>query len=176
MTAILATQAASETYTDVEKLIYHICNKFAAKHGGDIDDLISLANQVWCDCYAGWKSGSAPFSSYLSTCIWRRLLGAKRRAMRLPTVSTTGADGEMILESRKSSNFQMSEFVSELSQDGRTIISLIFETPAELATEIAQKGGHTRNIRKAVKDYLKTIGWTCGRIAESFEEIGAVLS
>jgi hypothetical protein len=103
-------------------------------------------------------------------------LATKRKLMRLPTVSTTGPETDMILEDHKRSNFQVSEFIEELSSDGKMIISLIFDTPAELASEIAQKGGHARNIRRTVKSYLREIGWTYNRIAESFEEIGAVLS
>ena len=96
--------------------------------------------------------------------------------MRLPTISTTGAESDMALEDHKRSDFQMSEFVEELSTDGKLIIQLIFDTPAELAEEIAAKGGHARNIRRTIKTYLKEIGWTYHRIAESFEEIGEVLS
>lgn len=167
-----------DTYLDVEDLIYHVCNIFQTKHGGNFDDYVSLANQVFMDVYASWKSGLAPFTSYLSTCIYRRLLDEKRKDMRwkIVSISPTEQNEDGIILEDKSRTFNFSEFAEELSEDARIVVSLVLDTPDEIARIVAGKGGHAKNFRSTVREHLSRLGWTYNRIVESFEEIRGVLT
>ena len=166
-----------DTYKDVENLVYHICHVFQSKHGGDFDDLLSIAHQVFMDAFNCWTPGLAPFTSYLSTCIYRRLLLEKRQNSRIPTISLDKTETSIGWDPvDKSRSFSIKDFTEELSDDAKLIISLVLETPTELAKIINDKGGHPKNVRSTIRQYLTKLNWTYNRISESFDEIKKVLS
>lgn len=164
----------ADTFRDVENLLYHICHQFSQKHGGDIDDHISTAHQVYMDVYRTWKEGYAPFSNYVATCLYRRLLMEKQRQRRIPVMSISQEDGDYEIEDLNQSSF-LELFLNDLSDDSKLVIQLIFETPDEIQSLIDGKGGSPRNIRSTIKEYLRKTGWTFTRITESFEEIRQAL-
>lgn len=175
----------TDTYRDVEYLIHHICHLFKEKHGGDFDDLLDVANQVFMDVYRGFREGSAPFTSYLSTCVYRRLLDEKRRSMRIKTISISGSGrkndyeegrGDIQLEDKSTpTSSPLNDLLDGLSEDAKVIVSLVLETPPEIAKIIEGKGGHPKNVRSTIRQHLTEMGWAYTRIAESFQEIGQVL-
>ena len=168
-------------YSEVEHLITHICNVFRSKHGGDPEDLLSTATQVFVDVYKSWRDGEAPFTSFLSTCIYRRLLDEKRKNLRIkPIRINQGASkyGDMkqpfeIEDTSRTFNF--SDFIEEMTDDAKMVVKLVLETPPEIAEIIEGKGGHPKNVRSTIRQYLIELNWTYTRINESFSEIARVL-
>lgn len=175
----------TDTYKDVEYLIHHMCHLFQEKHGGDFDDLLDVANQVFMDAYKGFKEGAAPFTSYLSTCIYRRLLDEKRKSMRIKTISISNSGrkndyeeerGDIQIEDKSSpKSSTLNDILDGLSEDAKVIVGLVLETPPEIAKIIEGKGGHPKNIRSTIRQHLTEMNWTYTRIAESFQEITQVI-
>lgn len=180
MNGILENTPVSETYEDVEALATHVAGIFLRKHGGDYDECVSISHVVFMDSYRNWKPGKAPFSSYFSSNLYRRLLENKRREGRIGVVFSINAPqpcsgNEIDVEDRNSCSFDLEEFQEKLPEDARKIVSLIFETPEEVQRAIDKKGGQPRNIRSTIREHLTSLGWSVARIGEAFEEIAACL-
>jgi RNA polymerase sigma factor (sigma-70 family) len=195
-------RTAEETYDDVKKLIYHTVWGVVRKHGGDFDDFLSEANEVFLTAYADFD-GSCPFSNWLRQCIVYQLLDCVRNRCqensRFKPVQgcRSSVNGIPITTRMNSENTQMasdmperqidnvpdvrstwriSELLEELGDDARTVVKLVVETPAELAAVVQEKGDQPRNYRSSVRNYLAELGWTAVRVAESFNEIRHALS
>lgn len=180
-----------ETYEDVEKLIYHTVWGFISSHGGDFDELCSIANQVFMDVYnGGWQPDKGTtFTGFLALCITRRLQdnywNEKRHQMASldysnecsyddGTFGSVSSAGE-VEDYRCSTKFNFSDFTEEMSEDAKTVVKLVLETPAEL-TEVAMgKGGDPRNWRSTIRDFLCSIGWSYERVSKSFNEVRGTL-
>lgn len=171
-----------ETYDDVERLIYFICHKFRTKYGGDFHEMVSEANLVFMKVYdGGWQpdKGTA-FSSFLSTCIYRKLLDCHKRKVlgnRVcwgVSINTDPEDGCGMagnIPARVERTFDKDRF----SNDAKVVIDLVLETPADLAEIVFYKGGTTRDWRGAIRKRLRSLGWASERITSTFAEIGTVV-
>jgi len=181
----------TETYLDVEKLIYHVCNLFRRKHGGELEEMIGEANLVYMKVYKDWEWGKGmSFTSYLCTCIYRKLLTLNETVKRKSkvwsrTLSTMhiyeftaeirSVDDLGVMEDKKPTPFFIEEFLQELSEDAQTILQFVLEEHEEIKIRAEAKGGQYRNWRSTIKEYLKEVDWTARRISESFEEIRRAL-
>ena len=173
----------TDTYEDVRLLIYNVCNKFWLKNGGDMDEYVGESNIVYLRAYNTWKPDKGTkFSSYLQTCIWRHLISFHKRAQgrlerRIVPVNFSDETNkyEGLLATRDRPADIIGDFVSDLSSDAASIVRLVVEAPAELVSMVKSKGGAPCNWSSSIKSYLKGLGWTHGRIVDTFEELaGAV--
>jgi len=193
MTTTIITPPIVDTYLDVERLIYYVCNKFKKRYGGDIEEMIGEANIIYMKVYKIWKpTGGMSFTSLLCTCVYRKLTDIHRMSIRKSKIWGTSLDGlpfygkktsrteyenirsinDMgVMEDKSLSPFDIEEFTN----DAKTIIQLILDEPEEIKTKVEQKGNQYRNWRSVVRTYLKEIDWTARRISESFEEIRSSL-
>lgn len=174
----LTYDPVTETYFDVENLIYHVCNLFQEKHGGDHDDMVSLSHLVFVDCYRTWRPGKAPFSSYLSTCVWRRLLEEKRKSLRLGyslSLDYTNEFDKKIDVEDSHREFDFAEFADALRKDAQYVLNLVLKTPEEIQQVADKKGGQIRNLKSTIREHLYAIGWGALRIKDAFEEISQCL-
>lgn len=169
--------AATETYADVEKLIYDTAWKFRKQFGGDIDELIADANTHFMRAYTATSFDplKSCFTTWVRNIVWRGLLAdhttARRRRVRvIPT------DVEFQEPAKEDRSGKIGEMLTELSEDAKMVVSLVLQPPAELYYESVRRGDKPRNLRSALRDYLHTIGWGLERVAESFSEIKDVLS
>ena len=174
------SEPMEKVWGEVEHLVTHICNLFRTKHGGDPEDLQDTAVQVFVDVYRSWREGEAPFTSFLSTCIYRRLLDEKRKNLRINPIridrgSVKYGELEQSLQIEDTSRtFNYSEFLEEMTEDARIVVKLVLETPPEISKIIEGKGGHPKNVRSTIRQYLLQLNWTYSRINESFSEIAKV--
>ena len=181
------TSPITETYYDVEKLIYHVCNGFRREYGGDVEEMVGEANLVYMKVYKSWNSsGAMSFTSFLATCIYRKLLDKKRSDNKKSKVWNISLHGlisfefetnrvfDKIMEDKKPT-FDKDDFLEEFTKDAQKIIQFILEEPEELKLRVKQKGNQHRNWRSVIRNYLKEIGWTAKRITESFEEIRSLI-
>lgn len=94
------------------------------------------------------------------------------RQARLPRVNA-----DLSLTTARQPSRQFWEFLDGLSEDARTVAKLITEEPFELSLAIAERGKPTRTrVLSAVREVLRELGWSTGRISQSFEEIREALS
>lgn len=187
-------RTAAETYEDVRKLICHVTWRIVRKYGGDFDEYLSEANEVFLAAYADFD-GSCPFSNWLSQCITHRLLdcvrdrcreSSRRRPApndsvgRIPVwnLSDNGDQHANPVDSVPDvrSTWRIGELLEGLGDDARTVVKLVVETPAKLDSIIRAKGDQPRNYRSSIRNYLTELGWTAMRVAESFAEVRRVLA
>lgn len=163
------TSPINDTYADVEKLIYHVANKFRAKHGGDIEELISEANVAFMKAYKHFNpKRGAKFSTFLHWVIWNHLLSFAKKPS-LPVV-----DAGQVLDNQPEA-FLVWDFIDGLTEDAAIVVDLVFASPAELIESAEGKGNQARNWRSSIRDYLLQRGWGTDRIINCFSEIAAAL-
>ena len=167
--------ATNEHWASVENLACSVCNQFVSKHGGNFDDALSTAYEVYVDCCKTWITGSAPFSNFFATCLYRRLLGEKQQTKRLPVVSISAGEVDYEIEEHVLDHSRVSDWMSTLKEDVRTLAQLALDTPAEVIAVFQAKGGQPRNMRSTLRDYLRAQGWTWARIETAFNEMKAAL-
>ena len=173
----LAMIAVSETYLDVEKLIFHTVHRFVKAYGGDFDEYRSDANLAYMDAYQTYHRSKGTFEAWVRFKVWKRLLEVLRtkigRNNRLPRVE---ADLEAMPVHAEPNPFWLSDFLAELSDDARAVVELILDSPQSIEQSIRKRGGDTpHNIKAAVKEFLKDVGWAAGQVTDSFLEIGRII-
>ncbi len=174
------TIAATETFHDVQGLIYWTVSKFKEQYGGDFDDLVSEANLIFTELYSGEgrafvQQGNRSFSSALHWLISHQLLDQLRyRAFRNNRCRVSCRE---ILPEKTQNNHGswLVDLMDELSDDARTIVEIVLETPDSiLRLEMDDfKDGHPKT---CIKKYMQTLGWNMSRIKRTFQEISEALS
>ena len=170
----------TETYEDVRNLIYHVCNRFARRYGGDVEELFADANVAYLKAYESWQPGhGTKFSTYLSLCIWRRLVVIRkaehrRRAVWLRRLDDVAQDQQPVAGDRSIGD-RFAELVEDLSSDAADVVKLVFATTSDIAQMAEEKGGGYRNWRSSIRSHLRKNGWTHDRIRTTFEEITGAL-
>jgi len=159
--------AVSETYKDVEKLVYKAAWDFKRRHGGEIDDLISRANEIYLDVFRSHDAGKSPFTRWLRYKILCGLMDDLRRVLyRQATIAQELRPDMTDLPQRTLGSILRGD---QVSGDIHDILHLIGESPSELRSLMRI---HKRN---GLWDYLRGFGWPARRIQESFEEITEAL-
>ena len=178
-----------ETYEDVEKLIYWHAHRFIQGHGGEFEELVSIANQVFMDSYEQFDiSKGVDFSTYLGINIVRRFQDnywyeKKREMPSLDWQNEFESEGGTfkkfasdVEDYRCTTKFSFEDFTEEMSEDAKTVIRLAIDTPAELAEVAFGKGGDPRNWRSTIRDFLCSMGWSYERVSRTFEEVRGSLN
>lgn len=176
MTTLTIARPIDETYDEVKRLIYKVCNDFLRRNGGDFEELVSTANEVFLDAHQTWKPDSAPFTHYLCICIYRRLIGDWKKARRLPAASLTAAEGGQTPVVDKHKEFCRSEFIEGLSDEAKYIVQLVFSPPEDLDGMIDRKGGKALHYSSTIKEYLRGIGWSRASIRDAWMEVQDIVT
>lgn len=165
-----ATPAVTETFGDVDLLLWRIVHRFADRFGGDREELKAVANLAYMRAYNGYKRNGAKFSTYLYHVVWHEMLNHDERERR--AVPTVPDEVLRDAESRTEAEFDMVDFARGMSRDAKAVVGMVLDSPAEVALVL---DGGRRRMRSVLFDYLEGIGWSLRRIAESFREIGEAL-
>jgi len=189
-TSAAASIPVTETYTGVQNLIYHFAHQFARKMGADFEELVSEGNLVFMQAYEAFRADSGvKFSTFLSTCLYRRFLDRSRQNWRYRTIyggregvhsgDGYGSDaaGELgrLIEPECNDDPTAGDMWLELSEDAAAIVQMVIDTPAEIRRAIDSRGGQPRNIRSVVKETLREMGWSMSRIRSAISEIQGAL-
>lgn len=62
-----------------------------------------------------------------------------------------------------------------LSDDAITAIALALKPPAPVMDHCLRLGGEKRHLRRALRDHLRSRGWSCGRVRRTFLEVREAL-
>jgi hypothetical protein len=178
MQALAEIDPARDTYEAVEQLINKIANRFARVYGGEFDEWKAQANLAYVPAYRSYQSGHGmKFSSYIATCIYRRL---KYRAdLQFRSVTTTSLsmkDGsQRPVEASKELSYDVAALLGKLSEDAKAIVSVVLDSPADLKDAVIVPGATGWNNQKAVRSYMKSLGWGRNKIAACMSEIKEAL-
>lgn len=166
MNAAIRKDAITETYIDVEKLIYDTAHKFRKRYGGDLEEIISQANYLFVmSYYHNYKQINISFTSRVRHYIWHGLLSDLRKEH----LSKRYREQDIIFHTGPKLGFV--ELLDEVGNDAKNVINLILDTPEELLTIITDKRCSPKQSRTVIKEHLKKIGWSLDRIRNSFNEI-----
>ncbi len=175
-------------YKDFKNLILKEVWK-KAKNGIDYDELLSAGNLAFVEASQSWKPEKGMFSTHL----WYRLryrLGdvveeSKNRGPFLVDFESTYEDTRnekqisaktslktgLIVTEEGSGYFAAK--MSELSQEAKFVVNLVFTSGVELVDMTAKR---VQTSRRTIKEYLQGEGWTIPTITKVFDEIKEVVS
>lgn len=168
---MLAEQAVTETYEDVEKTIFDLCWKFSKSQGGDFDDYRSVANEAFMLAYHSYDGyRRVKFNTYVYQCVRNALCDeyTKNKQHRERFLCSEKIDNNPATKS----HFDLEYFLSELPEDAKTVVGIIMGTPSELLSIMLNDD---YRFRQGLRGVLSNMGWTTNRITESFIEIREAL-
>jgi len=163
MFALTASQRrfCEMTYKDVELLIYKTARQFRAKYGGDLDDLISVANLCFLEVYQKpFDARKSKFSTWLRTKVWYALL-SDRRKKAVRASRETATDWENIPENLYSCDAEESRW--QLSEDAEMLIK-------------AALSGQVKSSDALMGIACEDRGWSWERLTEGWKEVQEAIS
>lgn len=185
MPSALQVDPVTETYLDVEKMIYAVVNEFHGTFGGDWDEYVAEANLTFKQVYDSYDPTKGALTNVLWTSIWRKLTKVNRKNIRsraFHKVSLDAADGNYNtlaahIQDRPDCTFDFVAFAAaaKLTEDAKTVIGLVLDPPEKVEKVAKAKGDLPMNWRSTLREYLRDIGWAAARISESFEEVREAL-
>lgn len=153
----MASAAMTETYYEVEKMLFAISNRFAAKTAEPVEELMSIANEAFCDAYLRFDPDKGrKFSTYL----WHYVEGYIRRAIYKRDRFPKTQPGQDIPVNTKSA-------FSDLSDDAEIVARFVFDAPSDMFALIRNRAGWKRFIRI----YLDELGWSKYRQDQALQEL-----
>lgn len=179
MIALTDAVAASieDLFDQYKRLVNDVAWKFVRGYGGDFEEVQADSYCYFVESIRGYdETRGTQLSSHISFWIWSRLLDKWRaqttRRNQIGPILHSDSPSWLANEAiDKCSDWDLSEFLSSLTEDAKTVVKLCLETPKELAEVADGKGGSPRNYRSTVKQWLESSGWTYKRIKESFDEV-----
>lgn len=174
------TVAATDTYNEVENLIFWTAHEFRKEYGGDIDELIGEARVIYWELYSELgrpyiRQKEKRFAQAVRYYIRVNLLSERRKQLyRQARGKVSIIDPEVMDASpQRQSNHWLVDFLDELSEDAATIVAIVLETPG-FVWRI--ESGREDDPKKFLWSYLRELGWTFARIDTGFEELEEALS
>lgn len=175
----------ASVFEDYRRLVWSVARDWTDKFGGDLEENYQEGCVVFMRAYAALDPKRGAFSTLLTWSIKHHLsnLSARnRRKCRYNGKRTFQLSYENQWDGcpNRAENLpdpypKVYNF-DDLSEDAQMVIDLVLIAPRELKQAVDAKGGHPGNWRKVLRRYLKGLGWTGQRIANSFCEIGSVFT
>lgn len=175
MSDLLVREALEETFSDVEKLIYHLVHRFIRTYGGEFDEILSEAYFCFMKAYKEWDPKRGPFIKYLYYLTWMQL-------MTITTKSYKQKQKQIQLEyismSTEKTTLPPNHFLEGFGEDALRIINLLKDLPTDLARmfmeedmfrDIDMRSAESR--KNTLKTYLGQTGWSPKRIKFAFADI-----
>lgn len=172
MDATLQKEEITEVYERTKKLVYFTVHRFMRQKHLPKDlmpEMISHANWQFMLAYEKYD-GRIEFHKYLQWCVWKGLLEVIRiYAVRSKRVAYQDLAPDCAWFTP--SKFNLEEWCEGLSQDARVVVRLALNTPHCIAQGAHLRGGKPHNVKYGLRQYLSGMGWSGGRIRNTFNEI-----
>ncbi len=169
-------------YEDVRVCIDNTVGAFCHRYGGHLPDQRADADTIFMRAMAAYEKEypeEVPttlfMEGWMKRWVWYELLDIRRRELSRASKRSHVVDGLEMVPELSRSRFCLTDFMEELSEDAALVIQLTLDTPFSLAEVAHAKGGQPRNFRSSLRDYLREMSWSVGRINEAFEEIKKAL-
>lgn len=151
--------ALTETFLEVEKLIYSTVYRFQRRFGGDTDELIGMANELFIDAYHSYDRRSS-FPYWVGYVIYKGLMAWYRKERKRASIlNRVDVDTDQTETVKK---FSVRQLMLDLGEDAIIVVRLLLET--------------NNNDKSTLFRCLESLGWSVARIMESFAEITRVLT
>ncbi len=169
----LRQEVLTETYIDLQKMVYMVTNKIALRYGVPFEDLIGVSHQIFvkeCDRYDS-KHGASISSWIYSKVNWGLLSFMRKEYRHLHLGNLDDAP-----EQTCPPNTFLAEIKSELSEDANSIVALVLDTHNDFALLCKWRKTRTRRAAlNALVEHLEDVGWTEEKIELHFNEIRKAL-
>jgi DNA-directed RNA polymerase specialized sigma24 family protein len=178
MNTALQEAALTQTYQDVEKLLYQLAWQFHNTYGGDIRDWHSEAHLFFMKAYYSYNNDKSKFTTWVHHCVRGGLRDYLKKFIsknQPSTVDTEGNDYMLLIPDTSNPFSNVIDLLDEVKDDGKLILRLIWGMPEDLKSSSIKKGKSGKHTKILVKKYLLKLGWTHNRIKDSFKEIGEAL-
>ncbi len=167
-------KVVSQTFADVQPLLEQTVFRFRNQPWADVEEMRSEAYESYLKAYQTYDPDRAAFSTWtvlLAQQAIRNLLRKKKRDAQLMGGRLSGQ------EVCKKTRFTVDGLMNELSADAAMVVKLTVQPPPDVKLRAIQGGGADRptGIKSGIMEFLKDIGWSAARIAESFDEIRSAL-
>ena len=158
-------------YEDYQKMIYNLAHRFHRTTGIELDELIGCGNLKFMDCQNNYDPMLASFSTYLTIQIKGMFLEMARKRSNYPYFVP---EVEIVNEPIAEETLFFKEIISELSDDAKEVISIVFNTPLELVAMVLDLD-QPRGLNKSqISKFLRKQGWPFCKIEQTFKEISAI--
>lgn len=163
--------AITETYLDVEKLIHATVWRFYRQHGGDVEELLSIAHERFAESYHGYDGDKGQFTTWLTTSIWWGLKQSQRQDAHKRVYPDLNR-----LPARRIAP-EIEAVLGELSEECRMVALLAINPPEDVKFTARCGRGEDKpaSIRHGIKHYLRDMGWTNERVHTVFATIREAL-
>lgn len=164
---------ATETYEDVKLLVWHSVHAFHRKYGdlyGTREELFSEGCLGFSIAYKLYNPAKGSFPTYVRTVVGHTLLELVRSETKRRVRFNTTSDVEIADHPR---SFSLTDFLDEISEDARAIVSLVLDTPRDLQRVVHKEG--RKDVKYTLRQYLDGMGWEEERVENAFSEISTAL-
>lgn len=177
-------KSIEDGYAAVQNLIFHQVHKFVRMYGGEFDELLGEAHELFIKGHTQFTAGVTPtgrvlkdtYATQIRRWVWYGMFDSMRLRLERNRIAPMYPMTEAVdAPAPKPSDFNVEDFMFELSEDGEEVARLVLYPPVVITTEAEGKGGTPRNYRSTVRAYLKLMGWDTDRINAAFAEIANVL-
>jgi len=175
-TVTLRQDILAETFEDVKGDIKNLVNNFISnKRIARLD-----WDKYWSEAQYGFikavdkYNGRVPLPKWILWRIHKNLYDLWRKDLVRSSreVPMVNEEGKSVEPGREERTFFLLELTEELSNDARTVVGLVLDTPKHKGT----RGGQPASIKNSLqKHLLKKLGWSRQKIEETFEEIRTAL-
>lgn len=175
--------AWTDTYEDVEKLIYDTVHQFNRRYGVDVEESIGVGKEIFMKVLTspigrgGYDRSRGSFTNWLRFKIWHELLERKekeaRNYSRLKRVDVEDWSRFTVAAPPPG---RWAEIREELSTDAKMIVHVMLDPPLDVTATLKALGTPTpHRMRRAVMEFFCDLGWSKERVADSFNEIRRVI-
>ncbi len=168
----LAVDARTETYIDLEGMIYAAVYRFTRRYRVEFDEALAIANLAFCQSFEGYDRKRASFRTRVYQKIWSTLLEWHRTMMRRHIL---GKVVDVDLERIHTPDDNIWDLVEELSSDAQSVARAVLDSPREIVHDILVNGDSPRAVRNALRDFFEDCGWSTSRLAAASEELSKAL-
>ncbi len=177
-TSTLTEHVETETYRDLERMVHGLIWWAVDHRGGRYDDYEDAAQEAYAKAVRTHDPARGQITTHVWWCVRNKLQKVATTERRHRERCRTDLDLDRMPARTKT--FDLEVLLVDLSEDARTVVRLVIETPGDLVKLCRMRDvrGELRldRMRKLLWDTLKGLGWTVGRCVVSFDEVREALT
>lgn len=165
-----------DMYFVFKPLIRSLSYKYSRRFGFDPSEGISFATSSFVEAYREFQEESPnyPIFTYIYLNVKYSLIRYMKRESRYD--SKESMEPCLPAFDLKEKNFVV-DFGDELSEDARTLMKALLETPSELRTYLDwNEVKYARQVRQSASEYFQDLGWKRDYFADTWNEIKEALT
>lgn len=171
-TSTLTELVETETYRDLERLVSKLIWWAVEYRGGRFDDYEDAAQEAYARAVRTHDPARGAITTHVWWCVSHKLASVAARERKHRERCRTDLDLDLMPARTKA--FDMEVLMLDLSDDARTVVRLVVEAPGDLARLCRMR--RMDWAQTLLWDTLKGLGWTVGRVVESFDEVREALA